>query len=142
MSQFLIKKHLLPVPRLKEAELIADSMFATSMIDSSDGLSASLKFIAQESKVGADVYLDKVPVSKQLEELSKRGKKIDIFDFVLNGGEDYELVYTIKKGKFDNFKKLMPKARKIGIITATKGIRYYLDGKLKKESKQGFQHFK
>lgn len=80
----LISRHLTPTPRIKEGIIIAKSKKATSMIDLSDGLSSDVGHICDESKVGANIYLAKLPVSNGV------NKKI-----ALNGGEDYELCFTI-----------------------------------------------
>ncbi|MFC1501422.1 thiamine-phosphate kinase [Elusimicrobiota bacterium] len=142
INKYLINKHLLPVPRIKDAGIIADAKVATSMIDSSDGLSVSLKFITEESKVGAKVNLEKVPISRQLKNLAQKDKRLKPLELALNGGEDYELLFTIKKGSFKKLKSVLPNAVAIGEITSKKGTRYYLNGHLKRETKQGYQHFR
>ena len=80
----LIFRHLRPTPRIKEGMFIAGSKKATSMIDISDGLSSDLLHICQASKVGVKLFTDKIPVSDSI--------KIDL---ALNGGEDYELCFTV-----------------------------------------------
>ncbi len=80
----LISRHLTPIPRIKEAMLISKSKKATSMIDISDGLSSDLLHICQASQVSVKLFVDKIPVSDSV--------KIDL---ALNGGEDYELCFTM-----------------------------------------------
>ena len=80
----LISRHLTPTPRIKEGMFIAQSKKATSMIDISDGLSNDLRHICEESHVGVRLFTDKIPVSDSV--------KIDL---ALNGGEDYELCFTV-----------------------------------------------
>lgn len=80
----LIARHLTPTPRIKEGTIIAESKKATSMIDISDGLSSDLLHICEESQVGVKLFTDKIPVSDSV--------KIDL---ALNGGEDYELCFTV-----------------------------------------------
>lgn len=74
----------IPTPRIKEGMIIAQSKKATSMIDISDGLSSDLLHICEASQVGVKLFTDKIPVSDSV--------KIDL---ALNGGEDYELCFTV-----------------------------------------------
>ncbi|MCX5781658.1 MAG: thiamine-phosphate kinase [Elusimicrobia bacterium] len=141
-EKYLIKKHLLPIPRLKEASLLAHSGKITSLIDSSDGLATSVKFITEESKVGAKIHLENIPISNQLKKICKKNKSLDPYDFALNGGEDYELVYTARPKDLAVLRKIMPSIQVIGEITLKKGIKYYLNGRKKEIKKTGFQHFK
>ena len=64
------------------------------MIDLSDGLSTDLMHICQESKVGAKIYAEKIPIDKNIQEILS--ENLDILDFALNGGEDFELLFTSK----------------------------------------------
>ncbi|MFH1618036.1 MAG: thiamine-phosphate kinase, partial [Candidatus Margulisiibacteriota bacterium] len=84
--------------RLKEGRDIAKAKLASSMIDSSDGLVLSVREIARQSKVGARIYMDKVPVAAGA-----------TLDQALYGGEDYELVFTSRK-------KLSKKYKMVGEI--------------------------
>jgi len=84
----LIGKHLTPEPApLKKTSGV------TSMIDISDGLLIDLNHICDESRVGAVLYKDKIPVSRELVYAAKTLKK-DPLDFALKGGEDYALLFT------------------------------------------------
>jgi len=141
-EKYLIRKHLLPEPRLKEAEKLSKSGKITSLIDSSDGLAASIKFITQESRSGAKVSLENIPISAQLKKMCKKYGNMDPYNFALNGGEEYELVYTAKPKDFKFIKRLVPSVRSIGLITSIKGIDYYLYGKKKEFKKNGFEHFR
>jgi len=90
----LISRYLSPTSRIKEGMLIAKSGKASAMIDISDGLSSDLIHICEESKAGVKLYLDKLPVSdsaKKIAELTNRS----YLDLALNGGEDYELCFTV-----------------------------------------------
>jgi len=76
---------LLPEPRLSLGRWLGERHFASSMIDLSDGLSTDLAHICDESKVGAVIHPEKIP-------LASRGTKA--LQFALHGGEDYELLFT------------------------------------------------
>ena len=91
----LLKKHFYPEPRLGLGEWLASHRLATSMIDTSDGLSTDLGHICKASRVGATVWVEKVPMVKVAPELQRLG--LDPFDMAINGGEDYELLFTVPK---------------------------------------------
>jgi thiamine-monophosphate kinase len=91
----LLKKHFYPEPRLALGEWLAAHRFATSMIDTSDGLSTDLGHICKASGVGAIVWAPKIRAVKIPAELQRLG--LDPLDLALNGGEDYELLFTIPK---------------------------------------------
>lgn len=78
-------RHLKFVPRLKEARALVKNYKINSLIDLSDGLSTDLNHIAKESKVGACIYKELIPISKDASS----------FDAALNEGEDFELLFTL-----------------------------------------------
>ncbi len=94
-SSRLLKKHFYPEPRLVLGEWLATHRCATSMIDTSDGLSTDLGHICRASGVGAIVWASKIPMARIPEELQRLG--LDPLDLALNGGEDYELLFTVPK---------------------------------------------
>lgn len=126
LKRYLVNKHKKVTPRIDEGLYLARSEYITSMIDISDGISSDIKRICDESKSGARIYLDMVPVSKQLKKLSLQLKK-DVYDFALKGGEDYELLFTVKED-FENtletgFKKhFNKKIFKVGTITKSETV--------------------
>jgi thiamine-monophosphate kinase len=89
------KKHFYPEPRLALGEWLAAHRCASSMIDTSDGLSTDLGHICKASGVGAIVWAPKIPVVRVPPEL--RGFGLDPLNLALNGGEDYELLFTVPK---------------------------------------------
>ncbi|MCL4338357.1 thiamine-phosphate kinase [Patescibacteria group bacterium] len=92
----LLQRQLAPNPRIGESKLIAASHMATAMIDVSDGLSGDIGHICERSRVGVEIYEDKLPVAKDMLEFAKSIKK-NPYDLALNGGEDYELLFTVSK---------------------------------------------
>lgn len=106
----IIRKHLLPVPRLEEGEILAKSIGASAMIDLSDGLASDLKRICEESQCGARIFLDKIPLSKAIRLFGKSSKK-NIYDYALYGGEDYELLFTINEKKTQRLQKKWQKMK-------------------------------
>lgn len=142
----LIRKHLMPVPRVREAGLIAKSGMATSMIDNSDGLVSCVRFICGASAAGAVIYENKVPLSRELAGLA-RSRAEAVKKMCLSGGEDYELVFTVKKKFADSLKdRLM---RKNVLITPIGEIKkkneglniIRADGSRKTMREFGFEHF-
>ncbi|XBC37558.1 MAG: thiamine-phosphate kinase [Buchnera aphidicola (Meitanaphis microgallis)] len=89
---FLIKKHLHPIPRITHGQLLRD--IANSAIDISDGLLTDLKQILKSSQCGANIHLEKLPVSKILKTNFTKKKWLN---FATSSGEDYELCFTIPK---------------------------------------------
>jgi len=78
-------RHLTFTPRLKEARYLVGNFRINSMIDISDGLSTDLSHIAKESGVGACIYEELIPLSKDAKSA----------DAALNEGEDFELLFTL-----------------------------------------------
>ena len=91
----LLKKHLRPEPRLALGQWLAAHQCATSMIDTSDGLSTDLGHICKASGVGARVWAKKIPAVRVPAEL--RHRNLDPLQLALHGGEDYELLFTVSK---------------------------------------------
>lgn len=91
----IVDKCLNPVPRIAVGRLIANSGCATSMIDVSDGLSSDLGHICNKSQVGAVINFDLLPRDTLLEEISSEISS-NVKQMVLNGGDCYELLFTLK----------------------------------------------
>lgn len=91
----LLMKHYYPEPRLALGQWLATRRYATSMIDTSDGLSTDLKHICEASGVGAMLWAEKVPVARVPAELRRLG--LEPLNLALHGGEDYELLFTLSK---------------------------------------------
>jgi thiamine-monophosphate kinase len=91
----LLKRHFYPEPRLALGEWLARRGKATAMIDTSDGLSTDLAYVCEASGVGACVWADKIPKVVVPEGLQKLG--LDPLRLALDGGEDYELLFTVPR---------------------------------------------
>lgn len=89
----LKQAHLSPCPRFVEGRIIVKTNLAHSMMDISDGLSGDLAKICEESNVGALIWEEKIPISKETLAFAKSIKKSPL-NFALHGGEDYELLLT------------------------------------------------
>lgn len=89
----LVSAYLRPVPRIGEGETLAGAG-ATAMIDVSDGLAIDLSRLCADSKVGARLALDEVPVAPGLADLAA-SLSVDPMSLALHGGEDYELLVAL-----------------------------------------------
>jgi thiamine-monophosphate kinase len=102
-SNPLLKKHLYPEPRLDVGRWLAEKRLATSMMDLSDGLSSDLPRLCAASGVGADVESEKLPVVHLSSAV--RGPGVDSLQLALHGGDDYELLFTVRPSRMN----LLPK---------------------------------
>ncbi len=94
----LLEKHLYPEPRLVLGQWLAARGRATAMIDISDGLSTDLGHLCRASGVGAKVFAEKIPMVGVPPALRRLG--LDPLRLAVNGGEDYELLFTVRKNFF------------------------------------------
>ncbi|MEG1405796.1 MAG: thiamine-phosphate kinase, partial [Alistipes sp.] len=93
--EYLLEKYLKPRPRVDIiASLAEEKILPTSMIDLSDGLSSDLMQLCRASKCGARIYLDRIPIAKQTSALAEE-LHADPVVAALNGGQDYELLFTV-----------------------------------------------
>jgi thiamine-monophosphate kinase len=141
LEKKLIKKHLLPEPRLKTARLLSKTGKVTSMIDSSDGLAASLRFITEKSSCGANIFTEHIPLSRELRQFSLKNKRIMPLELALNAGEDYELVFTVCPGGAKDVKNISSDITCIGVINDSRRIRYFTEDKLSNINAKGYQAF-
>ncbi|MDD5528473.1 MAG: thiamine-phosphate kinase [bacterium] len=132
------KNQLNPEAHVKEGLLLVP--YASSMIDISDGLISDLTHILEESKVSAKIFPNKIPIDKEVFKVAKMvGCKAEYF--ALNGGEDYELLFTLPS-------RLLKKARgkikftEIGEITPLNKKPQVMDEKGNIILAKGFDHFK
>jgi thiamine-monophosphate kinase len=93
----LLGRHLRPTARLAEGALLGESGLASAMIDVSDGVAPDLGHILTESRVGAELDADKIPVSDPLNAFADATGG-DALNMALGGGEDYELLFTVRPG--------------------------------------------
>ncbi len=136
----LAKKYLEPYPMLKESILILKNMYPTSMTDISDGLIQDLSHILDESHKGAEIDLDKMPVSDGVKYTGKLMNKSP-YDYVLTGGDDYVLLFTVPESKYrDAIGSLQIYG--IGRIVNKGGIHFLKDGRHVnlKLKKSGYVH--
>ncbi|QSS97980.1 thiamine-phosphate kinase [Psychroflexus sp. ALD_RP9] len=101
---YLVQRQLKPEARKDIVELLAAlDVQPTAMIDISDGLSSEIMHLCKNSKVGANLFEDKLPLDPKVISTCEEFK-LDSTTVVLNGGEDYELLFTINQNDFDKIK--------------------------------------
>ena len=133
-----LKKRLdYPTPRCHLGESLKS--LANSMIDVSDGLAQDLGHILTASKVGAILDLEKLPIHKDLSDLSLDQQ----WQYALAGGDDYELCFTIPPAHLEKLQNLHldVNVSVIGKITETAGLRFNHQGQAQKLAFQGYEHF-
>src|SRR5690606_8875153 len=101
---YIMERQLKPEARKDIVKLLADlDVKPTSMIDISDGLSSEILHLCTQSEVGCDLFEDKIPLDPQVIS-SCEEFNIDSTTVALNGGEDYELLFTISQTDYDKIK--------------------------------------
>ncbi|NOT49109.1 MAG: thiamine-phosphate kinase [Acidobacteria bacterium] len=132
----LLLKQLAPLPSSLGAEL--RKLGASSMIDLSDGLSSDLAHICNASGVGARLDANLIPIHREIDGLNLTSH--EKFDLALNGGEDFELLFTVDEKKISP--KKLGKFFRIGDVTANIDIIELIDGKrLQILQPKGYRHF-
>ncbi len=114
---YLVERQLKPEARKDVVKLLQDlEVEPTSMIDISDGLSSEAMHICEASEVGCNIYEDKLPLDPQVIATSEEFN-VNSTTIALNGGEDYELLFTVSQEDFSKIKG-NPHLTVIGHITA------------------------
>jgi len=143
LEKALTDSVLMPQARLKEGLALAQTRAVTASIDSSDGLAWSLHEISRASNVGFSI--DNLPVAKEAGEFAKI-HNLNPTELCLYGGEEYELVLTIKPKLWEKAKAAVHyvggSLKRIGKVTREKSI--LLKGKEKAIliEARGWEHFK
>jgi thiamine-monophosphate kinase len=140
--QYVTGRQLRPEARmdiiheLREMEIVP-----TSMIDVSDGLASELFHICKASEVGVTIYEDKLPIDKQTFDTAVE-LNLDPITCVLNGGEDYELLFTIDQKDFSKLEK-HPDIHFIGHVTKAEDGKLMVtkSGTVVSLKAQGWKHF-
>lgn len=143
----LIEKHLIPRPRIELGQTLAQNHLASSMIDVSDGLLGDVLHLLEESRVGARIWKEYIPLSRSYQRWVQTYSE-DPYELALVGGEDYELLFTASPQKRERIFSLSRSLRiaisRIGeIVKKTEGFR--LIGKADESvplNQGGFDHFK
>ncbi|HYJ91509.1 MAG TPA: thiamine-phosphate kinase, partial [Pyrinomonadaceae bacterium] len=108
----LITRQLKPMPRVELAKYLRESSLASSMIDLSDGLSSDIYHICEESGVGAEIDASLLPIDENLKIFAGSDEQLAL---AINGGEDFELLFTVAQEKISLLKNC--DVTRIGTVT-------------------------
>ena len=131
-SEKNVNSYLYPKARIDLGLGLID--LATAAIDISDGLIQDLELICNSSGVGAEIYFEKIPTSKNNKTLE-----------LINSGDDYELCFTVDEDKLDQIIKLSKTLNipltEIGRITSSRELILYDKDQKPMNSASGYKHF-
>lgn len=126
-KEYLLERQLKPEARKDiVAGLAKLDIVPTAMMDVSDGLSSELLHIAKESNVGCRIYEDRIPIDYQTAVMAEQFS-MNLVTAALNGGEDYELLFTVSLTEHDRISE-MEGIKIIGHITKPE-LGCYLEGR-------------
>lgn len=115
-KEYLLERQLKPEARKDIIELLDKaSIVPTSMMDISDGLSSELLHISKQSNVGCRIYEDRIPIDYQTAAMAEQFN-MNLSTAALNGGEDYELLFTVPLTAHDKVSEIKG-VKVIGHIT-------------------------
>lgn len=135
----ILGKHLRFTPRVREGVALNRRFDLHSMIDLSDGLATDLGHLCKESRVGAVLFEEKLPVTPQARRLARKDGRTAV-EHALSDGEDYELLFTVSRTEAQRVEKAKL-GTVIGEIAAIDGL--YLksrDGALREIGQRGWEH--
>ena len=129
--------HFFPEPRLGLGLALREKGLASAMIDISDGLSTDLAHICEESGVGAEIEKESIPRAV----IGKPAQEVDL-RFALHGGEDYELLFTVPRGRRIPARIAGVPVTQIGhIVRGKKVFTTTKSGAVQELGASGWQHF-
>lgn len=141
----LAGRHLDFEPRVDEGRWLMKGRWATAMIDLSDGLATDLRHLVAASQCGADLDPARIPVSAA----ARVGGRARALDHALRDGEDFELLFTVKRARVAAFvdaweREFDTPCTAIGAITGTRGriLLRPVGGKPRELRVRGFEHFR
>ncbi|MGC4021262.1 MAG: thiamine-phosphate kinase [Cyclobacteriaceae bacterium] len=140
--EYLVGRQLKPEARMDIIhELAEKNIVPTSMIDISDGLASELFHLVKNSNLGVKIFEDKIPIDSQAYDTAIEFK-IDPTTAALNGGEDYELLFTINPSDFEKLKN-HPDIHFIGHMhdNAKQNVMISKQGTVVPLQAQGWKHF-
>jgi thiamine-monophosphate kinase len=132
-------RHFYPEPRIELGRILREKSLASAMIDTSDGLSTDLAHLCEESGVGAELDAALIPRAR----VGKPVREIDL-DLALHGGEDYELLFTVRPGKRVPKQIAGVALTQIGRITRARKILMWIPESLAYDPVElrGWEHFR
>jgi thiamine-monophosphate kinase len=134
----LLFRQLQPIPQVRTAITLREHGLASAMLDVSDGLSSDLGHLMNTSGVGCHIEFEKVPADPAIASLALSQE--ERADLALHGGEDFELLLTVRKENFSAVQDLGLHC--IGEVNTNIGIIELIDGKMVSVLQpKGYRHF-
>ena len=145
-SGSLIHAHNRPLPQVELGMILSERGFSRCAIDISDGLLQDLGHICRASGVGADIHLDRIPLTPGMRQASEAAG-VETYLWPLTGGEDYSLLFTIAPSLEEDFREYLEgselESTPIGEITEGREVTLYFEGEERpRPGKGGFDHFR
>jgi thiamine-monophosphate kinase len=145
-AELLKRAHRLPMPRVLAGRWLLQERAAHACIDVSDGLASEAWHLSRESGVRLDLDLDAVPLAPGLEAVARALGRRPL-DLALDGGEDYELLFTVPpralrlvEEKMAHYTGCAPK--RIGSVSRGRGVRAREGGRVQALPDGGYEHFR
>jgi thiamine-monophosphate kinase len=130
-----VNKHLLPEPRITEAQILRK--YITSAIDTSDGLSTDAYHLAEESKVKIVIDAEHIPIHPEIGRYCNL-RMLDPTEFILSSGEDFELLFTA----WQIPKLPSVKVFRVGRVMRGRGLYLSMKGSTRRIQPTGYEHLK
>jgi len=142
----LVHRFLEPEARIREGRILGEKRLATAAMDLSDGLSADVGRLAEQSRVGVEIYADRVPLFPGVADHAA-ARNIDPVTFALGSGEEFELLFTIRPEDEARLEALLPGTRIIGcVVPPGEGLTILVPGSGGSERVplpiEGWEHFR
>ena len=140
---YVLERQLKPEPRVDVIVKLAEAgVSPTAMIDISDGLASEILHIANDSGLGCRIYENKLPIDVQTAEVAAQFE-LDPTTAAMNGGEDYEMLFTASVNDFEKIKSISG-IQVIGYMTVKEEGNYLISagGSLYPIEAQGFNHMR
>jgi thiamine-monophosphate kinase len=129
-----------PKAYLKEGLRLSRLGVVTASMDSSDGLAWTLHTLCSLNGVG--MAIESIPIPVEVRRFAKM-HDLDPYELALYGGEEYALVFTLKRDQIDRLpKSLAKKIHIMGVVTSDKKLRLKVDGGERRIEARGWEHFK
>jgi thiamine-monophosphate kinase len=139
----ILLRQLRPEPRVGWGMVLGSERLATAMIDLSDGLSSDLNHLCEASGVGALIDSSLLPIDDRVQELCGR-RALDPLQLALHGGEDFELLFTVKPENAARLPRRVDgvEIKRIGeITTASEGVKISEGSRTWELKAGGWMHF-
>jgi thiamine-monophosphate kinase len=138
-----VSKHLAPKARFDISTVVAQKEWVHAMIDISDGLASDLRHICNQSGTGARLWENQLkvdPIAAKIAGLFNES----VIEYILFGGEEYELLFTIHPDRRDELIRLVPDCTVIGEVTDDAGKIEFVrtDGSTQTLGDGGYDHFR